>query len=238
MQLVGSSSLIRDRTQAPRHWQHGVLATGPPGKSLTLHFESILQAKPLWHREACSFSQAQNPTNYSISRPLLVWPVGCYHMLTQCACTHTCTHTHTHTHAHLPISLPGGEVTRTLSCLPAPLSLSTATTYLSFCSVSCDPVKPLREVKVLTPAVSGSLLCLIFLVAHAGPASGARGLRLPPLPTMPTFPCSPPSPSLSHLLSQDWGLLGPSTHPWQSTGWQECSFLPLFEHLWVSGPVW
>ena len=120
----------------------------------------------------------------------------------------TCSHSvrartlaHTHTHTHLPVSLPGGEVTRSLSCLPAPLFLITAT-HLSFCSVSCDPVKPLREVKVLTPAVSGSPLCLI---------SGARGLRLPPLPTVPTFPCSSPSPSLSHLLSQDWGLLGP--HP-------------------------
>ena len=26
------SSLTRDRTQAPLHWDHGVLATGPPGK--------------------------------------------------------------------------------------------------------------------------------------------------------------------------------------------------------------
>lgn len=118
----------------------------------------------------------------------------------------TCSHnvracTHAHTHTHLPVSLPGGEVTRSLSCLPAPLFLITAT-HLRFCSVSCDPVKPLREVKVLTPAVSGSPLCLI---------SGARGLWLPPLLMVPTFPCSSPSPSLSHLLSQDWGLLGP--HP-------------------------
>ena len=31
---MGSSSLTRDRTQAPFHWQLGVLTTGPPGRSL------------------------------------------------------------------------------------------------------------------------------------------------------------------------------------------------------------
>ena len=30
---MGSSSLTRDRAQAPLHWEHGVLAIGPPGKS-------------------------------------------------------------------------------------------------------------------------------------------------------------------------------------------------------------
>ena len=29
---VGSSSLTRDQTQAPLHWEHRVLATGPSGK--------------------------------------------------------------------------------------------------------------------------------------------------------------------------------------------------------------
>ena len=30
---AGSSSLTRDRTLGPLHWESGVLATGPPGKS-------------------------------------------------------------------------------------------------------------------------------------------------------------------------------------------------------------
>ena len=30
--LAGSSSLTRDRTWFPLHWECGVLATGPPGK--------------------------------------------------------------------------------------------------------------------------------------------------------------------------------------------------------------
>ena len=32
--LVGSSSLTRDGTLGPLHWEQGVLATGPPGKFL------------------------------------------------------------------------------------------------------------------------------------------------------------------------------------------------------------
>ena len=32
---AGSSSPTRDRTRAPLHWEHGVLSTGPPGKSLS-----------------------------------------------------------------------------------------------------------------------------------------------------------------------------------------------------------
>ena len=30
---AGSTSLTRDRTPGPMHWEHGALATGPPGKS-------------------------------------------------------------------------------------------------------------------------------------------------------------------------------------------------------------
>ena len=38
MQHVGSTSLTRDRTLGPLLWEHGALATGPPGKSLHFHF--------------------------------------------------------------------------------------------------------------------------------------------------------------------------------------------------------
>ena len=48
----------------PRHWQHGVLATGPPGKSLTLHFESILQAKPPLAQRSLQF-QSGTKSNQS-----------------------------------------------------------------------------------------------------------------------------------------------------------------------------
>ena len=34
MQHAGCSSLTRDQTPGPLHWEHGVLTTGPPGKSL------------------------------------------------------------------------------------------------------------------------------------------------------------------------------------------------------------
>ena len=30
---MGSTSLTRDQTLGPLHWEHGALATGPPGKS-------------------------------------------------------------------------------------------------------------------------------------------------------------------------------------------------------------
>ena len=35
---VGSSFLTKDGTWHPLHWEHKVLATGPPGKSLVSHF--------------------------------------------------------------------------------------------------------------------------------------------------------------------------------------------------------
>ena len=40
LQHAGSSSPIMDQTWALLHWEHGVLTTWPPGKSL-LHFKSI-----------------------------------------------------------------------------------------------------------------------------------------------------------------------------------------------------
>ena len=36
LQYRGSSSLTRDRTRVPLHWEHAVLVTGSPGKSLTI----------------------------------------------------------------------------------------------------------------------------------------------------------------------------------------------------------
>ena len=33
---VGSTPLTRDQTSGPLNWEHGVLATGPPGKSLSM----------------------------------------------------------------------------------------------------------------------------------------------------------------------------------------------------------
>ena len=42
LQYVGSSSLARDRTQAPLHWAYGVLVTGPPGKSLLICFKDAV----------------------------------------------------------------------------------------------------------------------------------------------------------------------------------------------------
>ena len=36
-----SSSLTRDQTQTPLHWEHKVLATGTPGKSIHLLFKII-----------------------------------------------------------------------------------------------------------------------------------------------------------------------------------------------------
>ena len=41
LQHVGSSSLTRDRTPAPLHWEHGVLATGAPGKLLCSFWLSL-----------------------------------------------------------------------------------------------------------------------------------------------------------------------------------------------------
>ena len=42
LQHVGSNSLTRDRTQVPCPWEHGGLATGPPGKSLRNYFPKWL----------------------------------------------------------------------------------------------------------------------------------------------------------------------------------------------------
>ena len=39
---MGSSSLTRDQNQVPLCWEHGVLATGPPGKSPVHLFISLL----------------------------------------------------------------------------------------------------------------------------------------------------------------------------------------------------
>ena len=40
-----SSSLPRDQTLGPLHWEHGVLANGPAGKSLCLFFMDYLCRK-------------------------------------------------------------------------------------------------------------------------------------------------------------------------------------------------
>ena len=38
----GPSSLTKDQIQAPLHWEHGVLATGPPGKSLGYYLLTVM----------------------------------------------------------------------------------------------------------------------------------------------------------------------------------------------------
>ena len=47
MQHVGSTSLTRDRTPGPLHWEHGALATGPPGKSPKFKF---LKSEFIWQK--------------------------------------------------------------------------------------------------------------------------------------------------------------------------------------------
>ena len=100
MQLAGSSSLTRDRIQAPCIGSMESQPLDHQENPSPFILNPYCKPSALWHREACSFSQAQKPTDYSISRPLLVWPVGCYDMLTQCACMHARAHT------HAPSSLP------------------------------------------------------------------------------------------------------------------------------------
>ena len=47
LQHVGSSSLTRDQTQCPLHWEHGILAIVPPRKSQKLHDVAAAAAKSL-----------------------------------------------------------------------------------------------------------------------------------------------------------------------------------------------
>ena len=43
---VGSSSLTRDQTEAPLHWEHRFLTPGPPGKSKTSVFMTKMRLIP------------------------------------------------------------------------------------------------------------------------------------------------------------------------------------------------
>ena len=61
---MGSSSLTRDQTWGPLHWEHGVLATGPPvshlgGKSETLHFpvKELCSLTYLWREHFLFFKK-------------------------------------------------------------------------------------------------------------------------------------------------------------------------------------
>ena len=49
----GTQSLTRDRTRAPQHWKHRVLATGPPGKS------QKIRRRWGWQGSGCVYKRAK-----------------------------------------------------------------------------------------------------------------------------------------------------------------------------------
>ena len=74
---VRPSSLIRDWTWAPQHWEHGVLATGPPEKSLHVSSQWNWQwAHPVQKLSGltCSHQTPPNSTPHFYSYPSLHCP--------------------------------------------------------------------------------------------------------------------------------------------------------------------
>ena len=66
---MGSTSLIRDQTLGPLRWEHGALATGPPGKSL--FFIIIFNVLAVLHLPCCvGFSLV-------VASGGCVWPSHC-----------------------------------------------------------------------------------------------------------------------------------------------------------------
>ena len=63
MRHAGSSSLTRDWTPGPQHWEPGIITTGPPGKSLYCTFKQILVyiSRNYTHRHC--FAQKSVPPN-------------------------------------------------------------------------------------------------------------------------------------------------------------------------------
>ena len=59
---VGPSFPTRDQTRAPLHWECGVLATGPPWKSLTLFYRNEMLPSDCMHEGDCGSVFAQGPS--------------------------------------------------------------------------------------------------------------------------------------------------------------------------------
>ena len=72
LRCVGSSFLTRDQTQAPSHWECGILATGPPWKPLTLFYRYEMLPSDCMHAGDCSTVFAQGfggPENHHLQIP-------------------------------------------------------------------------------------------------------------------------------------------------------------------------
>ena len=67
---VGSSSLTRDRTLGPLHWERRVLAPGPPRKSRHSHFPSQIQC-PYSHLKADVVVSCQTTVSHPAQQKII-----------------------------------------------------------------------------------------------------------------------------------------------------------------------